>query len=266
MKTTNEESSHGIIWQNWSGGQVARPTEFFTPATEADLAERLEHTQGKVRVAGASHSFSPVVVTSSTLISLDRLSGLIRHDPALSRARAWAGTRLFELGDMLHAVNQGLVNQGDVDRQSLAGVVSTGTHGTGMTLGCLSAQVSGLTLVCADGTVLHCSATESPELFAAARVSLGAFGVLTQIEMQNRPAYRLSERARCVSPRGLSDQSAFGFSANQAALIGSRRTGLSVDDYVFLQPRQSEGMLLSFGDIATVRAGKLMDCWSPLPA
>ncbi|MEG1235826.1 MAG: D-arabinono-1,4-lactone oxidase, partial [Acinetobacter sp.] len=86
-----------------------------------------------------------------------------------------------------------LMNQGDIDQQSLAGAVSTGTHGTGADLHCISAYVEDFELLTASGEILNCSRTENPEIFAAGRVSLGSLGILTKITMQNRPRFKLKE-------------------------------------------------------------------------
>lgn len=180
-------------WRNWSGSASCRPARLARPANEAELGAEVRQA-AELRALGAGHSFSQLVPTAGTLLSLDGLTGLVGHHPASCRATVAAGTRIAELGPLLQALGQALPNQGDIDRQSIAGAVSTGTHGTGITLGSLSAQVRSLRLVTANGEALDCSAERESEIFAAARLSLGALGVLTRIELQNRPSYRLEEK------------------------------------------------------------------------
>ena len=181
-------------WRNWSGSVSCAPRQIASPRDEAALAALLAADDGPVRVAGAGHSFTPLCETAGTLVSLDALSGIVETDAGASTATVWAGTRLHDLGEPLHAAGFSLENMGDIDRQALAGAVSTGTHGTGRTLGSFSTQVVGLRLVLASGDLLDCSPTQEPEIFDAARLSLGALGVLTRITLRVLPAYRLHER------------------------------------------------------------------------
>jgi FAD-linked oxidoreductase len=180
-------------WTNWSGSQTARPRTWLIPANEPDLVNEVRRATGTVRVVGAGHSFSPVVATDDTLVSLDDLAGIVEHDPATAQATIWAGTRLHALGEPLWERGQSLVNQGDIDKQSLGGAVGTSTHGTGVTLGSFSAAVRGIRLVTANGEVIECSRTRDPEVFHAACTSMGTLGVITQLRMQNRGRYALRE-------------------------------------------------------------------------
>jgi FAD/FMN-containing dehydrogenase len=181
-------------WQNWSGGVTSAPARIVSPSTEAELVAILAAGDEPVRVVGSGHSFTPLCATDGTLISLEGLTGVVATDPAAGTATIWAGTRLSDLGEPLLAAGLGLVTMGDIDRQTLAGAISTGTHGTGRTLGSLSTQVVGLRLVLADGSVLECSERREPEVFSAARVSMGTFGVISQVTLRVLPAYRLHEK------------------------------------------------------------------------
>jgi FAD-linked oxidoreductase len=188
---------HGRVageWANWSGGQTSRPAAYLQPASEDELAKLLQRATGPVRVTGAGHSFSPVCQTDGALLTLDGMKGLIRHDAEKQQATFWAGTRVHEVGEPLQAIGQGLLNQGDVDPQSLGGAIGTSTHGTGPTLGSFSAAVRGLRLVTAEGEVLDCDPGHNADLFHAACTSVGALGIVTQITFQNRAAYKLRER------------------------------------------------------------------------
>ena len=134
--------------------------------------------------------------SDDVLISLDHLAGVQWADTAACRAAIHAGTKIHALGEPLAAHGLALENQGDVDVQAIAGAVSTGTHGTGPTLGSISTQVVGLRIVTATGEVVDCSAEADAELFRAAQVSLGALGVITSVRLRLLPLYRLHEQVR----------------------------------------------------------------------
>lgn len=180
-------------WSNWSGSVSARPERIARPKTEVELAGLVREAR-KVRVTGAGHSFMPLCETEGTLLSLSELEGELEF--SADRARVWApaGWSLAKLTDALWAEGVSLINQGDVNPQSLAGAISTGTHGTGATLGSLSTTARAFRLMQADGSVVTCSESERPDLFQAQRLSLGLLGVATRIEIDVLPAYHLEER------------------------------------------------------------------------
>ena len=180
-----------LPWRNWSGSQQCLPEARVAPATVAELQELVAGASGVVRAVGAGHSFSPLVPTDGTIVSLSRLSGLLGHDPQTLQASLWAGSRLGDIGAPLEAAGQALVNMPDIDEQTLAGCVSTATHGTGATIGCMSTFIEGLQLVDARGELVDCDRQRNRELFEAARVSLGALGIVTQLRLQNVAPYRL---------------------------------------------------------------------------
>jgi FAD/FMN-containing dehydrogenase len=181
-------------WQNWSGGVTYAPACIVSPSTEAELVTILAAGHGPVRAVGSGHSFTPLCATDGAPISLEGLTGVVATDSDAGTATIWAGSRLSDPGEPLLVAGLGLVTMGDIDRQTLAGAISTGTHGTGRTLGSLSTQVVGLRLVLADGSVQECSERDKPEVFSAARVSMGTFGVISQATLRVLPAYRLHER------------------------------------------------------------------------
>jgi FAD/FMN-containing dehydrogenase len=184
-------------WQNWSGSVACEPQAIITPQSETELPDvvrRAKHDRHTVRVVGTGHSFVPLCATDGVLVSLDELQGIVSTDATLKRATVWGGTKIWQLGEPLLAAGLALENQGDIDKQAIAGALSTGTHGTGHTLGNMSTQVVGLRLVLASGDALECAATHEPEIFKAARVSLGLLGIISQVTLQTLPAYRLHER------------------------------------------------------------------------
>ena len=186
-----------VTWRNWAGNVLCEPRAHVSANSEAEVVAALREAERDglgVRVAGSGHSFSPLVATNGLLLSLDGLAGIARHEPEKQGIWVRAGTKLHALGPALHALGLALENLGDVDVQTLGGALATGTHGTGRSLPNLSARVSGLRLLLADGSLRVLREDDEPELLAAARVSLGALGVVTAARIDCVPAYRLHER------------------------------------------------------------------------
>lgn len=181
------------VWSNWSGWVKAWPKCMAAPTSEEDVASIIRDASKPVRVAGRGHSFTPLVESNGTILTLFGLSGVLDHDPDGMTARIKAGTTIRDLGPELFERGLALLNQGDIDRQTLAGAVGTGTHGTGGGLGSLSAGVKAFRLVTASGEVLSCSRTENSDVFDAGRVSFGSLGVMTEITMQCTKIYTLEE-------------------------------------------------------------------------
>ena len=186
------------MWRNWSGRQRAdKATLAFVRGEDDALAlitHAAEHGQ-RLRPAGSGHSHSALVPAADVVIDASGLSGIISVDTATRRAWVWAGTPIYALGNALNDAGLGLHNQGDIDRQLIAGAIATGTHGTGVNLRNLSSAVVGLRLLTASGESLDLSADTQPELFQAARLNLGALGLVTRIELQLRERYVLAERS-----------------------------------------------------------------------
>jgi FAD-linked oxidoreductase len=180
-------------WKNWSGSVRATPQRIARPKTEAELTALVTQAR-KVRVVGAGHSFMPLCETGGTLLSLSEFDGEVSFNADKSRVWAPAGWSLAKLTAVLWEEGVSLINQGDVNPQSLAGAIGTGTHGTGADLGSLSTAARGFRLMMPDGSIVTCSESERPDLFQAARLSLGLVGVATRIEIDVLPAYHLEER------------------------------------------------------------------------
>lgn len=197
-------------WQNWSGNQRCQPKTWLMPADEAALQQALrEHRGGPLRCVGAGHSFSPLVPTEGTLLSLDQLSGILAVDTDAKQGpsvRVRAGTRIGVLARALDAQGLALYNQPDIDVQTLAGAFATATHGTGQTLAALHAEVLGLRLIASDGRLHELSPQQNPELFDAARVSLGTLGVISEFTLRVRPRYQLHRRVWLERTEALLEQ------------------------------------------------------------
>ncbi len=188
-----EAVAQSIRWSNWSGGQTCQPSGRYDVGSEDELAALLKNSGGPIRPIGSGHSFSPLIPTDGHLVIIDQLNGVLEYDSNTLQATLGAGSRLGDLGAQLEAIGQGMLNLPDIDRQTVAGATATGTHGTGVTLQNLSSYITWLRLLTPKGEVMDIDASDG-DLFDAARVNLGALGVVTQIRMQNRETYKLKKR------------------------------------------------------------------------
>ncbi|MBF9128915.1 FAD-binding protein [Plantactinospora sp. S1510] len=192
----------GLQWRNWSGSLRFTPREQAAPADEnalRALVDRARRTSTKLRPVGSGHSSSPLVRTEDVLVSLTGLTRTMRRheDPRL--ATVSAGVPLGELGEALYEAGLAMDNLGDVDVQSIAGATATGTHGTGLRFGSLSTQVAGVRMVTGTGELLDICAERNADLLPAARLSLGALGVVTRMTLRLNPTYHLRRRSWCSS-------------------------------------------------------------------
>lgn len=191
LSTAN--AAQATRWRNWSGGQACQPAGRIDISSQDQLVAFLKTTSGPIRPIGSGHSFSPLIPTDGHLVIIDQLNGIVDHDDNTKRVTVGAGTRLGDLGPQLDAIGQGMINLPDIDRQTFAGAIGTGTHGTGVNLKCLSDTVTALRLVTPNGETLDIDASDG-DLFDAVRVNVGALGIVTQVEIQNRERYRLHKR------------------------------------------------------------------------
>ncbi len=180
-------------WRNWSGSVVAHPAVIARPRDEAELA-RVVREAPRLRVAGAGHSFSPLCETDGVLLQLADMEGELAVAPDRRTVEAPAGWSLARLTEALWAEGLSLPNQGDVNGQALGGALATGTHGTGRELGSLATLAEAFRLVLPSGEVVECDALREPDLFQAARLSLGLVGVATRVHLRVLTALHLEER------------------------------------------------------------------------
>jgi L-gulono-1,4-lactone dehydrogenase len=181
-------------WVNWAGDQSCRPAEIVRPRSRDELAEAVAAAAAagrKVRVAGSGHSFTEAALTEGTMLRVEALSGVQDADRESGLVRVGGGTVLADLNEELARLGLAMENLGDIDSQTISGAISTGTHGTGAGLRNISAQVEGLELVLADGTVRHLNAATDPELLRAARVGVGALGAIAAVTLRCVPAFNL---------------------------------------------------------------------------
>ena len=182
-------------WVNWAGDQSCRPAEVVRPRSRDELAEAVVGAAAagrRISVAGSGHSFTETAMTEGgTMVRVEALKGVLDADRDSGLVRVGAGTVLADLNEELAALGLAMENLGDIDSQTVAGAISTGTHGTGARLRNISAQVEGMELVLADGSVRLLSAATHPELLRAARVGIGALGAIAAVTLRCVPAFTL---------------------------------------------------------------------------
>jgi FAD-linked oxidoreductase len=182
-------------WRNWSGSVTAQPAAVERPRSLVELQGLVAKAQ-TVRVTGAGHSFMPLCETDGLLLCLEDMDGeIFVGDDGVS---AWvpAGWPIHRLTSALWERGLSMANQGDIDKQAIAGALATGTHGTGQTLGSISTQALAFGLVTPDGSLAVCDAETDADLFQAARLGLGMVGVMERVKLALKPAYRLKETLR----------------------------------------------------------------------
>ena len=181
-------------WRNWAGNQKANPVSIDAPRSVGELAALVASASGKgqkVKAVGSGHSFTSAAATNGRMIRLENLSGILHIDHASCQVTVGAGTRLSDLNMLLHAEGLALANLGDIAYQTVAGAISTSTHGTGKALTGLAGQVVAMKLINGQGEIIECSKSLNPHIFDVARVSVGALGIITEYTLQAVPSFRL---------------------------------------------------------------------------
>ncbi|HWB69155.1 MAG TPA: D-arabinono-1,4-lactone oxidase [Solirubrobacterales bacterium] len=195
----------GTGWRNWAGDQACRPVEAVRPADRDALVEAVQRAAQagrKVSVAGSGHSFTEAAMTDGTMLHIEALRGVLDADVSSGLVRVGAGTVLADLNEELHGLGLAMENLGDIDRQTIAGAISTGTHGTGAKLRNISSQVEAIELVLGDGSVRELSRDGDPALLRAARVGVGALGAMSAVTLRCVPAFTLH---RVDTPRPIGE-------------------------------------------------------------
>jgi L-gulono-1,4-lactone dehydrogenase len=185
-------------WRNWAGTATARPARVRMPGSAAEVAAEVTKAAADalpIRMTGSGHSFTPTASTDGVLLNPRGMTAVRSIDVAAGLITVEAGCPLSTLNSALHARGLSLTNMGDIQVQTVAGATQTGTHGTGRQSGSMAAQVAALELVLADGSTTTCSATNPrPDLFNAARVGLGALGIVTAVTFKVEPLFLLTAR------------------------------------------------------------------------
>ena len=187
-------TASGAGWRNWSRTEAVRPLRVERPATAGAVQRAVAAAAAsglRIKPVGAGHSFTGIAVAPGVQLDLTDLSGVVDADVATGRVTLAAGTRLHQLPGLLAPYGLAMPNMGDIDRQTIAGATSTGTHGTGLGFGGLATQIVAARLVTGTGELITVSETERPELLSAVRVGLGALGVLVDVTLQLVPRFVL---------------------------------------------------------------------------
>ena len=183
----------GTVWRNWAGTVSATPAQWVRPGSVAEISAAVRSAASAgltVRALGSGHSFTPIAACADAVaLDLSGFTGIVSADAGTGVVTVRSGTRLGALNKSLAEMGLAMANLGDIDVQTLAGALATGTHGTGSGLGGLATQVLGMSLVLADGSEVSCSGGSA--LFDAARVGLGSLGVVTTVTLQCVPAFSL---------------------------------------------------------------------------
>jgi len=188
---------------------TATPARWAQPRTEAEISAAISDAAAaglRVRALGSGHSFTPAAATDGLALDLSGWTGIVAADTRTGLVTVRSGTTLRALNAALDGLGLAMANLGDIDAQTIAGALSTGTHGTGARLGGLATQAEAFGLVLADGSPVTCSASERPELFAAARVGLGALGVISTVTLRCVPAFTLAADERPVPVQEVIEQ------------------------------------------------------------
>ncbi|MBS1905863.1 MAG: FAD-binding protein [Actinobacteria bacterium] len=181
-------------WQNWGRTVQAHPAAVVAPTSAmevCDIVQTAAETGRRVKPVGAGHSFTAIAQADDILMTLDGLSGLVHVDRSARTATLRAGTRLSAIPALLAPHALAMENLGDIDAQSIAGAISTGTHGTGARFRGIAAQVIGVLLVTGTGELLRVDAAHRPELLPAVALGLGALGILVEVTLQCVDAFDL---------------------------------------------------------------------------
>jgi len=181
-------------WRNWGRNQECRPAAAEEPRSELEVVEAVNRARAAgqtIKTVGSGHSFTDIACTEGRLISVDFLDRVLHVDDDACTVTVEAGITIRKLNHELAERGLAMSNLGDIDSQTIAGAVSTGTHGTGQAFGGLATFLRGIEMVTGDGEILRCSSDEEPEAFGSARVGLGALGVLTKVTLQVEPAFNV---------------------------------------------------------------------------
>lgn len=188
-------------WVNWSGSVIFSPSRIEKPRHEEELAQlirRANEDNQIVRVVGAGHSSVPLMATNDVLVSMEKFNTLISHDLEKQEAVIGAGLTVQEAGQALLKVGLAMHNTGDIDQQTVAGAIATGTHGTGRTLQNLATMLIGARLVNGSGEIVDYNIEDDPEIIPGLRASLGGLGILTAIRLKLLPKFELHRRELCA--------------------------------------------------------------------
>ncbi len=182
--------------KNWAGNLVFEPSDVITPESVGEIkaaVNKASQLKKKIRTRGTGHSWTGLIATNDLFLHLDKLQGVIEVDKSQKTIKAYAGTKLSLFGEEAFKANLAMENQGDINKQSIAGATSTGTHGTGVTLQSVANQISAMTIINSSGKEIHID--KNSQYFQAARLSLGSLGIISDMTFKLSEAYKLKENS-----------------------------------------------------------------------
>ena len=183
-----------VTWTNWAGSQSCTPRDLFRPAGRRQLVEAVTEAAAagrQITAVGSGHSFSAAALSDDLLIDIAALTGVLSVDRDSGLVKVAAGTVLSRLNRELDRLGLAMPNLGDIDVQTIAGAIATGTHGTGAALPNISAQIAAIEILTADGRIREFTEAEEPDLLRAARVAVGSLGVIVSVTLKTVPAFDL---------------------------------------------------------------------------
>lgn len=184
-----------LPWMNWSGNQSSEPTLRAIPKDTDELVELVKQSDQRIRLVGNGHSFSALVPTNETLLSMAYFNGISHIDKQNKQFDVAANTVLAYVGGELWDAGLSVINMPDINTQTFGGAIATSTHGTGINYGSMSTQVVEMTFVNGRGEVITCSRDKDKDIFDAARCNIGTLGAVTSMKMQAEDSYYLRERS-----------------------------------------------------------------------
>ncbi|KAJ5091313.1 L-gulonolactone/D-arabinono-1,4-lactone oxidase [Penicillium alfredii] len=185
------------LHHTWAKTFFSRPELYLRPQSVPEIQQLVtlaRRCRRRLVTVGSAHSPSDLTCTSSWLVNLDDFNRVLHVDSETGSVTVEAGIRLSELGVRLEEHGLALANLGSIDSQSIAGVITTGTHGSSLRHGLLSECIEALSLVLANGQLVRCSTTNNPALFRAALLSLGALGIIVEVTFKAKPSFNIAWR------------------------------------------------------------------------
>ena len=182
-------------WSNWAGNQQTGSVLVSRPQTESELQQVVQSAQAsgrRVKAVGSGHSFTAIAVAEEVLVDLSKYDEILAIDKINQTVTVQSGIQLSKLNQALYENSLAMQNLGDIAYQTIAGAISTSTHGTGAKFTGIANQVVALRIVLADSSIVECSANLNAELFSCARVGLGAIGLISTVTLKVVPAFNLA--------------------------------------------------------------------------
>ena len=182
-------------WSNWAGNQQTGTVLLSKPQTESELQQVVQSAQAsgrRVKAVGSGHSFTAIAVSEEVLVDLSDYDEIVAIDKINQTVTVQSGIQLSKLNQALYENSLAMQNLGDIAYQTIAGAISTSTHGTGAKFTGIANQVVALRIVLADSSIVECSANVNADLFSCARVGLGALGLISTVTLKVVSAFNLA--------------------------------------------------------------------------